>query len=75
MKKKIEKIRIINAPKENILNDEDLFNFMGRDNCASYDNSSCFWNKKTTCSQFNESACDNVLNGVKCLAYTTDPTT
>lgn len=36
MKKKIEKIRIIDAPKENTLEGNELLNFLGGDNCATY---------------------------------------
>lgn len=73
--KKIEKIRIINTPKENILNDDDLFNFMGRDNCASYDNSTCPLSKYSECSEYNVSPCDDEAQ-VKCAYYMTDsPTT
>ena len=52
MTKKIEKIHIIDAPTENVLTDNELLDFLGGDNCGSYDDSSCMWNKKTSCVVF-----------------------
>ena len=75
MTKKIEKIHIIDAPTENVLTDNELLDFLGGDNCGSYDDSSCMWNKKTSCVEFSGgTACDGVEDAVKCGTYTTDPT-
>lgn len=73
MKKKIEKIRIIDAPKENTLEGNELLNFLGGDNCATYDVSTCFNNKKITCTIYDTGFCAGIdVNGVKCGQFTTD---
>ena len=73
MKKKIEKIRIIDAPKENTLEGNELLNFLGGDNCATYDVSTCFDNKKITCTIYDTEFCAGIdVNGVKCGKFITD---
>ncbi len=73
MKKKIEKICIIDAPRENTLDGDELLNFLGGDNCATYDVSTCFNNKKITCTIYDTEFCAGIdLNGVKCGQFTTD---
>lgn len=73
MKKKIEKIRIIEAPKENTLGSNELLELLGGDNCATYDVSTCSESKKVTCTIYDTNLCAGAdIDGVKCRQFTTD---
>lgn len=73
MKKKIDKIQIIDAPKENILESNELLDFLGGDNCGTY--YQCEFLKNTTCIVFDTYACGGGTAGTepKCDKYFVQP--
>lgn len=66
--KKLEKIHIIDAPRDNMLSNDDLLNFLGGLDCTSY--KACAFLKDTTCGTFDsDAACNGKEDAVKCSRY------
>lgn len=68
MAKKINKIKIIDAPKESILTDNDLLEFLGGDNCTSY--TQCSAEGKSLCDVWDSGQCSGTVGAnLKCSKY------
>ncbi len=71
--KNVKKIELINPPKDNKLDIDDMSIFFGKESCGSYDNSSCISSKLTTCIMYSEIPClGTEVGDVKCGTYITD---
>ncbi|MBE6286720.1 MAG: hypothetical protein E7099_00820 [Mediterranea massiliensis] len=63
--KKLEKLRIISEPRQEILKETDLFQLMGTDNCNSYVN--CHVENKNSCGPiYNDASCSDPGATMKC---------
>lgn len=68
MVKKIDKIRIIDAPKENRLGNNDLLNIEGGINCVGYD--ICSFLLDNECASFNSLPCGEGSSAdINCSSY------
>jgi len=54
--KTLQKLKIINFPKKDILADETLFHLMGAINCGSY----------VVCGEMNKNYCNVIYNNAPC---------
>ena len=69
MVKKIDKINIINAPVENRLDNGELLDIAGGDNCKVYDECWLFYDD--TCTSYNTLACGGGgSDDLNCEKYT-----
>lgn len=69
MGNKIQKLRVIEAPKELQLNNEELLDFLGGANCTGYD-TSCWFFHNSSCDTYNSGVCsDGSSSDVYCIGY------